>query len=160
MPKLLAYLILGAAIVATTVSSATAAPKPRSLTFQLVEKDLSYHYQDAPPADAQSQHVSAGDSFEFSSALMTHSNKRAGTLRAYCVFITGGSGESAASTCTGGFGLAGGTLEAQATRRGDQRITRIAIVGGTGIYDGASGSVTSVSSGNAPARDTFHVVLP
>jgi hypothetical protein len=160
MPKLLAYLAAGAAILAAIVPSATAAQPSRAHTFQLVEKDLSFHYQDNAPTGVPFQRVSAGDSFQFSSALMTRSNKRAGTLRAYCVFITGGTGANAASTCTGTFGLAGGTLEAQTTQRGDAHVTHIAIVGGTGVYEGATGSVTSVSRDNMPTRDTFHVMQP
>ena len=161
MKKLLIPLLAVAALIGATVPFAGAAAASRTITLHLSEKSLTFGYQDNPPKGAPFEHVSAGDAFEFTSALVTRAGARAGTIRAHCVFITGGTGNSAASICNGTFGFRGGTLEAQTTQRGDSRTTRIAIVGGTGIYEGATGSVTSVSSsGNGPTRDTFHILLP
>ncbi len=159
-PTVVTAAIALVALVGVVVPSAVAAPQPRSLTFHLLEKSLTFSYQDNPPYGAPFRKASPGDAFEFSSALLTRDGKRAGTIRAHCVFITGGAGNSAASICDGTFGFAGGTLEAQTTQRGDSAVTRIAIIGGTGAYEGATGSVTSVSSNNGPTRDTFHIVLP
>jgi hypothetical protein len=157
-----AVVVVAAAGFAATASAETHATRAtkRTLTFHLTEKSLTFAYQDVPPMGAPFQRVSAGDSFEFTSALLTRGGKRAGTIRARCVFLTGGTGDSAASLCQGTFGFAGGTLEAQTTQRGNARVTHIAIIGGTGVYEGDTGSVTSVGSSNGPTHDTFHVILP
>ncbi len=161
MKKLLIPVLAVAALIGATVPFAGAASQSRTITMHLLEKDLTFGYQDNPPKGAPFEKVSAGDAIEFTSALLTPNGKRAGTLRAHCVFVTGGTGDSAASICQGTFGFKGGTLELQTTQRGDAKVTHIAIIGGTGAYEGASGQVTSVSgSGNKPNRDTVHVILP
>src|SRR5205809_169875 len=65
-----------------------------------------------------------------------------------------------ASTCYGTFGLKGGQLAGITTVRGEGRITRIAIVGGTGSYEGARGSVISVTrrSNDRFSDDTIHLI--
>ncbi len=135
-----------AAISRTSASSAT--------TLRLVERDQSFHFVDVPPIGGQNSPPSQGDSFAFTSTLWTRAGKRAGTLRATCVFTSGGEG---AITCFGTFGLKGGQLEGMTTVRGDSRTTHIAIVGGTGAYAGARGEVISVDrpGEDAPSDDVF-----
>jgi hypothetical protein len=159
MKKLLLALLALSAPIAMLVPFANAAQPSRVLTFHLVEKSLTFSYQDNPPLGAAFRKVSPGDAYELTSALVTRTGKRAGTLRAHCVFVAGGS-YNAASTCSGTFGFAGGTLEAQTTQLGQAPVTHIAIIGGTGVYEGASGSVTSTGSENGPTHDTLHIVLP
>ena len=76
--------------------------------------------------------------------------------------ITSG-GKNALGTCYGIISLAGGQLSliasAPFTEQGNPPVT-IAIVGGTGVYEGASGSIHSVSRGNTYTNDTVHVILP
>lgn len=99
-----------------------------------------------------------GDTFALASSLWTTKGKRAGTLRATCTVTTGG--RNGSSTCYGTLGLKGGQLAAITTVRGEGRITRIAIVGGTGAYEGARGSVVSVSRGSDSlfSDDTIHLI--
>jgi hypothetical protein len=162
-PALIGLALTVGALVPFAGATSGSTSASRTITLHLLEKSLTFSYQDNPPKAVGSPfaHVSAGDAFEFTSALVNSGGKRAGTLRAHCVFVRGGTGDSAASVCAGTFGLAGGDLEAQTVQRGSSNVTHIAIVGGTGVYEGATGSVTSVSAdGNAPSRDTFHIVLP
>lgn len=149
-----AILALGAI---TAVGLAAASRSANSgVTLRLVEKEQSFHFVDQPPSAGPSSGPSQGDSFVFTSSLWTPGGKRAGTLRASCVATSGGDGGTV--TCYGTFGLKGGQLAAMTTLRGESRITRIAIVGGTGAYAGARGEVTSVErrgGDNAPSDDVF-----
>jgi hypothetical protein len=112
---------------------------------------------DNKPIGGPNEPRSLGDMFAFSSALRTRANKRAGTLYATCVVATGGTRD--VMQCNGTFALQGGQLSAIALMR-DQKVTHIAIVGGTGAYEGARGQVTAVSRGeNSPySDDTFHLL--
>jgi hypothetical protein len=141
-----------------TAVGVAATSHTRATTFRLVEKSQAFHFVDNPPLGGQNEPPSLGDTFALTSTLWTTSGKRAGTLRATCTVTEGG--RVGASTCYGTFGLKAGQLAGIATIRGDGRIARIAIVGGTGDYEGARGSVTSVSRGNnSPySDDTFHLI--
>src|SRR5438105_11773853 len=140
----------------TAVSVAAVSRNNISLTtLRLVEKPVSFHFIDQPPASGPNQPPSQGDSFVFVSSLWTRNGQRAGTLRATCIVTQGGPPQ--ALTCYGTFGLKGGQLAGITTLRGESRTTRIAIVGGTGSYVGARGEVISVTRGsgdNAPSDDT------
>ena len=57
------------------------------------------------------------------------------------------------SICTGVYELAGGTLVGTTIDRPAQSMFHIAVTGGTGRYEGASGSILSVSSSTGYARD-------
>jgi hypothetical protein len=138
-------------VAATSHTSAT--------TFRLVEKGESFHFVDNPPFGGQDRPPSQGDSLTLTSSLWTTDGKRAGTLRATCTVTEGGSG-AGSSTCYGTFGLKGGQLAGITTVRGEGRITRVAIVGGTGSYEGARGSVISVTrrSNDRFSDDTIHLM--
>jgi hypothetical protein len=128
-------------------------------TIRLVEKNQGFHFIDNPPLGGPNQPPSAGDEFVLFSSLWTKSGNRAGTLRAPCTVVEGG--PNGTVTCFGTFGLKGGQLAGIATVRNDARVTRIAIVGGTGAYEGARGSVASVSRGNnSPFSDDTIRLLP
>jgi hypothetical protein len=143
---------------ALTAVGVAATSHSNAVTFKLVEKSEAFHFVDNPPVGGQDQPPTLGDSFALVSSLWTTKGKRAGTLRATCTVTTGG--RNGASTCYGTFGLKGGQLAGIATVRGDGLTTRIAIVGGTGAYEGARGSVISVSRGNNSlySDDTIHLM--
>ena len=67
---------------------------------------------------------------------------------------TGGSRGS--GQCYGAFELKGGALMVMAVAKfyGNSPPTDIAIVGGTGVYAGATGSIHSVSTGESTSADT------
>jgi len=145
-----------AAVMLCLVGAAGAA-KSSGITMHLVEKDTGFNFVDNKPYSTG--HVaSMGDLFAFSANLLTRANKRAGSLVASCIVASGG--KHPTYECTGTFSLAGGQLELQTSMRDGVNPTHIAIVGGTGAYEGARGSVTSVSRGeNSPySDDTIHLL--
>jgi hypothetical protein len=143
---------------ALTAVGVAATSHSSAITFRLVERGDAFHFVDNPPLGGERQPPTMGDTFALVSSLWTRSGKRAGTLRATCTVTAGG--PNGASTCYGTFGLKGGQLAGIATVRGEGRVTRIAIVGGTGDYEGARGSVISVSRGDNSrfSDDTIHLL--
>ena len=97
--------------------------------------------------------------FAFTSELMTKSGARAGHLEATCMITAGASTRAAPATACSRSQAA----TSPAWRLLNQsNTTHIAIVGGTGVYEGVTGSVTSVSRGqNSPyTDDTVHLIWP
>ena len=153
----LKLLVAAAAVVALCVAGTAAAAKSSGITMHLVEKDTGFNFVDNKPYGPG--HVaSIGDLFGFSASLLTRADKRAGSLVASCIVASGG--KNPTYECTGTFSLAGGQLELQTAMREGASPAHIAIVGGTGAYEGARGSVTSVSRGeNSPySDDTIHIL--
>jgi hypothetical protein len=156
---------LGAGAIAVFfVAQGSAAPHAhkakaaQGVTFHLVEKSQSFHFVDNPPIAGRNEPPSQGDTFTGTSNLLTRSGKRAGTLYFSCTVASGG--RNGVNECFGTFALKGGQLSGITSTGGNSNVTRIAIVGGTGIYEGANGSVVSVSRGNnSPfSNDTFHLL--
>lgn len=152
---------IAAALVAAALTPplASASSTERAITLRLLERQASFHVQDNPPLST-SHRVSAGDTLQFTNELLTERGKRAGTAYVSCVVVTGGDPErQAAMTCTGTFGLAGGQIDVAATLR--KGLPRIAIIGGTGAYEGARGSIRSLPRKHSMlVDDTLHILLP
>jgi hypothetical protein len=148
--------VFGASLMAAGASSTTAA---KSVTFHLVEKQVGSNYIDNPPRQGQDAPPLIGDEFAFTSEVLTTSGARAGHLEATCMITRGGINSS--GPCYGVYALKGGTLAGIALLN-QTNTTHIAIVGGTGVYEGVTGSVTSVSRGqNSPyTDDTVHLIWP
>jgi len=148
---------LAACLVVSVASSTVAARK--TVTFRLVEKSVGFNFIDNPPRQGFRQPPLIGDEFAFTSELMTKSGARAGHLEATCMVTRGGT--NASGPCYGVFALAGGDITGIALLN-QTNTTHIAITGGTGVYEGVTGSVTSVSRGeNSPyTDDTVHLIWP
>lgn len=162
-PKLIVPAGLAALLALSAVGLAAGAGGAKNasgITFHLVEKDHAFNYVDNKPRGGPNEPPSIGDMFAFTSTLWTRTNKRAGTLYATCVVASGG--KNPVSSCTGTVALKGGQLELQTALRFGPGSTpqKIAIVGGTDAYEGATGMVTSVSRGeNSPySDDTVHLL--
>jgi hypothetical protein len=155
---LLAAGLAAAAIATVVVVTANAAPSG-GRTFKLVEKDTSFHFTDVAPLAKKGPGggiPSAGDSFQFGATLWTPAGKRQGNLYVVCVAITGG--KAGLAHCTGTFKLPGGTLEGAAvTSFSSDAADHIAIVGGTGAYEGARGTIVSAPTKNG-SNDTVHLL--
>ena len=158
--KLAVVAALAAVTTLCVAGVAGAAKQAPGVTFHLVEKDAAFHFVDNKPLGGPNEPPSIGDMFAFTSSLWTRGNKRAGLLYASCIVTSGG--KHAVSQCTGTFTLAGGQLALQTAIKDDRtgKPDHIAIVGGTGAYEGARGSVTSVSrSESSPfSDDTVHLL--
>ena len=147
-------------LIALPVAAGAAASTSKGLTFHLVEKQVAFNFIDNPPRQGFRQPPLLGDQFAFTSNLMTKSGSHAGTLDVTCTVTRGGI--HATGPCSGVFAFKGGQLMAMARFSFGNAPTEVAIVGGTGVYRGATGYVTSVSRGeNSPfSDDTFHILLP
>jgi len=150
-------LVAAAAVVALCGAASAGAAKSSGITMHLIEKDTGFNFVDNKPY-GPGHTASIGDMFAFSASLLTRANKHAGSLVASCIVASGG--KHPTYECTGSFSLAGGQLELQTAMRDGTNPTHIAIVGGTGAYEGVRGSVTSVSRGeNSPySDDTIHLL--
>jgi hypothetical protein len=163
MNKLVLWCAAAVLAVATTaaVASAAGTKSGSSLTIHLVEKDLGFNYVDNPPRGGQNEPPTIGDSFAFTANVLTKSGKRAGHLEASCTVTRGG--KNGYGECSGIMALAGGDLALMAVEStAGNGPAAIAIVGGTGVYEGASGSIRSVPRGpnSNYTDDTVHLILP
>jgi len=158
--RALASLFLAVVLSCAVVVSAGAKASSRSVTFHLVENQYASNFIDNPPRNGPNEPPLIGDEFVFTSNLSTRAGKHAGRLSAMCMIANGG--RNAGGPCYGVFSFEGGQLMGIAGLDFTKQTTQIAIVGGTGVYAGASGTITSVSRGeNSPiSDDTFHVLLP
>ena len=149
---------VSAAVVAAVSFAADNGSTSKTVTFKLTEKSQVFNYVDNPPTSKG--HVSSpGDMYVFSSELLTPGGKRAGRLDAYCVVTQGGKGE--VSECNGTFSLAGGQLHGVVNQKGEPNVTKVGIIGGTGAYQGAQGTVVSVSKPDSNiSHDTVTLQLP
>ncbi len=145
-------------------SSATAAPskavaKGKTSTLRLVMKEVGFNYIDNPPRQGFDSPPLMGDQFAITSDLRTRSGAHAGIFEATCMVTRGGPRPT--SVCYGFYSLKGGQIAGMA-RVGDDRETHVAIVGGTGAYEGVKGSSVEVSrGGDSPFADvTIHLIYP
>jgi hypothetical protein len=131
----------------------------KSVTFHLVEKQVGFNFIDNPPRQGFNSPPMIGDSFALTANLLTKDGAHAGTLEATCTVTRGGNHTRGA--CYGVFALKGGQIAGIALLP-PTNVTHIAVVGGTGAYEGVTGSVISVSRGeNTPfADDTVHLIWP
>lgn len=146
------------AVAGLGVPGAAGKASARTLTWHLVEKDAGFSFIDNPPRQGMHAPPLMGDQFGFRSEMLTRSGKHAGWLNASCFVTTGGTRGSA--PCHGAVSFKGGQIMWQALVSIAGDTTEAVIVGGTGVYRGASGYVLSVSRGDNVSDDTFHLTLP
>jgi hypothetical protein len=151
--------VIGAGVSAL-VAGAASPPAPRGLTFHLVEKQVGSNFIDNPPRQGFRSPPLMGDQFVFTSDVRTRAGAHAGWLNATCTVSRGG--VHGTGPCYGVFSFKGGQLMGIAALSFTSNVTRVAIVGGTGAYQGVTGTVISVSRGqNSPyTDDTFRLLIP
>jgi len=152
-----AVLAVGVSIAVTSIGGAQQPTGERTLKF--VEKGGSFKFVDNPPkANRRHPAASAGDGFIFTTNLYDTTNARVGAVLAHCIKEPGAGGFF---DCQGEAKLKDGTLSLSGLTTENGLTNHIAITGGTGAYEGARGSVTSVSrshADNAPSDDTVHLL--
>lgn len=152
MKRLIVPAGLVAAVLAVTILSASSSAKPaRERTFTVIERDSegSFHFVDNPPRAQRPPfaggRVSAGDEFMVFQPVRSRAGRRLGSLSAVCTAVRGGRNlGKLQSVCHGGYRFKHGTLELEALRSDPG--PKIAVTGGTGVYEGASGSVKTVET--------------
>jgi hypothetical protein len=146
-------------IVLTASGSSTGVAAKKSVTLHLVEKQVGFNFIDNPPQQGDNSPPLMGDQFAISADLQTKSGSHVGTLEATCMVTRGG--ERPRGTCSGVFAFIGGQVALMALLPNTDT-TEIAVVGGTGAYEGVTGSAVSVGRGdNSPySDDTIHLIWP
>jgi len=150
------------AVTAGTASARSAKAASRSVTMHLVEKSVGFNFVDNPPRQGPNAPPLMGDQFAITSDVQSRSGQHVGQLNASCTITRGG--VNARAVCYGVYSFEGGQIAALTTlpfTSGNPPLD-IAILGGTGVYEGVSGSIHSTSpSENSPlSYDTFHLVWP
>jgi hypothetical protein len=145
---------LAAAALSVIAFGATgASAASRTVTFHLLEKDHGFNFIDNPPRQGPHGAPLIGDQLAFDSELVTPAGKHAGWLEATCMVAQGG--KHASGPCYGIYALKGGTLMGMAMRKFyGNAPTEIAILGGTGAYAGATGTVRSITKSENTNLDT------
>jgi hypothetical protein len=155
----LATAAVAATVIAGVLTTSGAAQVPGERTFKIIEgSGGTFNFVDnAPKAkNPRNPRFSPGDSFVFTTPLFNEANQRIGTLHAYCAVTRGGNFSRASSQCNGTYSLRDGTLAANALLKGEN--ANIAIVGGTGAYEGARGSITDRNLPRGRTEDTVHLL--
>jgi hypothetical protein len=163
MKRLFIPAALVAAVLGVTLLSASGSAKPaKPQTFTVIERDSEghFHFLDNPPRAHRGVfrggRISSGDEFVIFQPLRSPKGTRVGALEAICTAARGGQNFGKAQfACHGSDRFKNGTLALEALFSGGG--LKIAVTGGTGIYQGASGSVGSVQK---PHRtiDTVNLV--
>jgi hypothetical protein len=156
----LATAAVAATVIAGILTTGGAAQVPGERTFKIIEGSSgTFKFIDyAPKArNPRNPRFSAGDAFVFTTPLFNEANKRIGTVHVYCAVTRGGRFPRSRSQCNGTYALRDGTLAASAVVRGGENPT-IAVVGGTGAYEGARGSVTDRDLPRGRTEATVHLL--
>jgi hypothetical protein len=151
---------LAAIALAFVLAASGSAQQPGEQTIKLVERPGSERFVDNPPLGTRrSRRISAGDFSVETAPIFDESNTtRLGTSHALCVATRGGTLARVTFQCSGTFVLGQGTLALNFGGKPGNEITG-AITGGTGAFEGRTGSAVSrerPSSGLADA--VIHLV--
>jgi hypothetical protein len=147
-----------AAAIATLLAAgdrARGADPSQPSEFTLTLKENAQRIVDNPP---RGENPTIGDSAAFNKILLDASAKRVGSVQAHGTITAAGKDPS--ETIEGVAILAGGRLMLQESFKFSDRVHHIAITGGTGKYEGATGTVTSGLRGQGEDDLLFRVRLP
>ncbi len=125
----------------------------QTLTFTELDKGSDF----APIGKGTDRSTPPGSGFALSIPLQDSSKKTVGELNATCIATKPG-GQNLHGTCSGVANVPDGQLALAVGGDVGDNVTG-AITGGTGKYEGATGTFTSNSKGQG-SEDTFNVTLP
>ena len=146
-----------AAATASTAGGSGGSASSHRVTLRLVEKDVVSNFIDNPPRQGTNAPPSIGDRIAFRSELLTPARNHAGWLDATCTVTAGG--PRGGGPCHAVFSFTSGQLMGITLLRFANDTTHVAIVGGTGVYRGATGTLDSVKRGESEFVDTFHLLM-
>jgi hypothetical protein len=156
-----AVLVIAVAAIGLSASAAPtkATHRGKTVTLKLVMEEVGFNFVDNPPRQGFNSPPLMGDQLTITSDIRTRSGARAGTFAATCTVARGGVRPNL--VCYGLYSLKGGQI-AGIAGPGAGNQTRVAIVGGTGVYAGVTGTSLEVSRGqNSPLQDlTINLIYP
>jgi hypothetical protein len=147
--RILIPLLIGAAALAASASGG--AQSSSTATFTVLQKDDRSHFVDAPPRGGAEKPPTEGDAYLLSNILVdpaTHATR--GRTHGVCQITV--PGRRPVAICSQSLVLHDGALELQGAYPIARSTVTFAIVGGTGIYAGARGTVTYASGSGRFAR--------
>ena len=159
---LLAIVVVAASVAGVAVAATSYASSSDGRTIRLVERGgTSTIVDNAPTGNPRTRLLSAGDFWAGTMKLYADSGERAGSLHIVCTATVSGEESHTRFQCQGTVRLADGTLALAALieRHPDKDVDHISVVGGTGAYEGARGTMSSTprSSGNT-TDDVIHLL--
>jgi allene oxide cyclase-like protein len=149
---------LAATVIAGILTTGGAAQVPGERSLKIIEgRAATFKLIDTAPKarNPRNPRLSPGDGFVFTSPLFNEANKRIGTIHVHCAVTRGGTFGRAGGQCNGTYALRDGTLAVSGVLRENPPI---AVVGGTGAYEGARGSITSRNLSRGRTEDTIHLL--
>ena len=153
-----------AAITATVAATAGGqGTQGRTITLTEVPKGASFGLVDAAPKtkfnkEGEPRRFSPGDEEIVSIAVADQQGNKVGRFDAYCLITRPGKPAHHEEVCTGTYRLGDGTISAVGSFVGNDANTFTgAVVGGTGAYEGARGTLTS-DPGSHGTTDTIHLL--
>ena len=161
--RLVAPAAVAAAVLVIVLASSGSAQQPGERTLTFTERDTAGTFKliDIRPKNrrgTRNPRLSIGDSFAFRGPLFDAANQsRVGEIGGTCTFLKSGTFETATSHCIASMRLADGSIAFQGFVRFGSRTTTIAVVGGTGAYEGARGSLRS-TEGRRTSTDVVHLL--
>jgi hypothetical protein len=158
-PAVILSAALAATVIAGILTTSGAAQVPGERTFKIIEgSGGTFNLIDNPPKarNRRNPRFSPGDAFVFTSPLFNEANKRIGTLHVHCTLTRGGTFARVRGQCNATYALRDGTLAVSAVLRGED--AAIAVIGGTGAYEGARGSITDRDLPRGRTEDTVHLL--
>jgi hypothetical protein len=157
-------LIIAAALAAIAIAIASATPgraqQAGEQTIKLVARPGSESFVDNPPRGTRSnRRISAGDfSVQTAPGFDESNTTRLGTSHTVCVATRGGTLARVTFQCSGTVVLKQGTLALSFGGRPGNEVVA-AITGGTGAFEGRTGTTTSKNRPNSNLTDhTIHLV--
>ena len=148
---------LVAVVAATVLAGCTDETTGDKQTLNFTESDKDAHF--APIGNATDRSNPPGSGFALSIPLQDSSKKAVGEINAICISTKASPAHgNLEGTCSGTADVPDGQLVINVGGEVGNDVTG-AIVGGTGKYEGATGTFTSKSSGQG-SDDTFNITLP
>jgi hypothetical protein len=134
----------------------------QTLTFTQAPRGDLFRFIDERPRSRGSRNkptISSGDELVLGFTLRTQAGERAGRIEAACTALRGARRfDRARWGCQGFARLADGTLSLALTFRFRDNVVIGTVTGGTGAYEGASGSFRLTTQ--EPNIYTFHIATP
>jgi len=145
---------LVAVVAATVLAGCTDETTGNSETLNFTESDKDAHF--APIGNATDRSNPPGSGFALSIPLQDSSKNTVGEINATCIATK--PSKRLYGTCSGTADVPDGQLALNVGGNIEDDVSG-SITGGTGKYEGATGTFTSKSSGEG-SNDTFDITLP